>query len=287
MAEKEVLGGPNTQPVEWVPPEPTIMQMLDRAVQSGQPIDYLKELIALKGLLDQQALDAEERVARKAYDTAMTAAKHQLPTSIKRSGLASFETQRGGTSYTYASLDDILEETVPTLAANGLRHRFDVKQNQETVAVTCIMRHADGHYEDVTMSGPFDKSGSKNTIQALGSTTTYLKKYTFLALLGIAAGEDDDAKLSVARPPQAGPDAMKGQTHPNAPPPEQATEKAPPVSEEEKTRIVEQARLAAKQGEDVFRGFYVNLKGPQRQALFGLHEELRALMNKADAQAQN
>lgn len=38
-----------------------------------------------------------------------------------------------------------------------------------------------------------DNSGSKNAIQAVGSTVTYLQRYTLLAATGLAAaGQDDD-----------------------------------------------------------------------------------------------
>ena len=39
-------------------------------------------------------------------------------------------------------------------------------------------------------------SGSKNSIQAVGSTVTYLQRYTLLAVTGLAAkGQDSDAHM--------------------------------------------------------------------------------------------
>jgi hypothetical protein len=43
------------------------------------------------------------------------------------------------------------------------------------------------------MSAPPDTSGSKNPIQAIGSTQSYLERYTALALLGIATKDMPDA----------------------------------------------------------------------------------------------
>jgi len=40
-------------------------------------------------------------------------------------------------------------------------------------------------------SGP-DQSGKKNNIQAIGSTTTYLQRYTLLAATGLATKEQDN-----------------------------------------------------------------------------------------------
>mgnify|MGYP000541184124 FL=1 len=60
--------------------------------------------------------------------------------------------------------------------------------------VTCILSHRDGHSEESSLSGPADASGSKNAIQAIGSTLTYLQRYTLVQALGLAAGDDDDGK---------------------------------------------------------------------------------------------
>ena len=61
------------------------------------------------------------------------------------------------------------------------------------VEVTCHLRHVDGHIEITTLSGPRDQSGGKNAMQAIGSSTTYLERYTLLLLLGLAPkGVDTD-----------------------------------------------------------------------------------------------
>src|SRR5690606_5500273 len=39
-----------------------------------------------------------------------------------------------------------------------------------------------------------DSSGSKNAIQAIGSTLTYLQRYTLIQALGLAASDDDDGQ---------------------------------------------------------------------------------------------
>ena len=42
------------------------------------------------------------------------------------------------------------------------------------------------------MSAAPDTSGSKNSIQALGSAQTYLQRYTLYAILGLASGDADN-----------------------------------------------------------------------------------------------
>ena len=63
--------------------------------------------------------------------------------------------------------------------------------------VTCKITHVKGHSEETTLSAPSDTSGSKNAIQAIGSTITYLERYTLLALTGLATSEMDDDGKSV------------------------------------------------------------------------------------------
>jgi uncharacterized protein YyaL (SSP411 family) len=63
--------------------------------------------------------------------------------------------------------------------------------------VTCVL-FGHGHSEETTLSGPADASGSKNAIQAIGSTLTYLQRYSLVQALGLAAAEDDDGNTAAA-----------------------------------------------------------------------------------------
>ena len=49
-----------------------------------------------------------------------------------------------------------------------------------------------GHSEKATLTAGPDASGSKNSIQAIGSSVTYLKRYTFEAVTGVVTTDDDD-----------------------------------------------------------------------------------------------
>ena len=62
--------------------------------------------------------------------------------------------------------------------------------------VTCNLAHEAGHSEETTLSGPADNTGNKNAIQAIGSTLTYLQRYTLVQALGLAAAQDDDGKAA-------------------------------------------------------------------------------------------
>ena len=49
--------------------------------------------------------------------------------------------------------------------------------------MTCVVSHRLGHSEENTLTAGRDESGNKNNIQAVGSTITYLQRYTLKAAL--------------------------------------------------------------------------------------------------------
>ena len=72
------------------------------------------------------------------------------------------------------------------------------------IRVSCIITHVLGHSEQVSLQCGADQSGKKNNIQAVGSTVTYLERYTLLAATGIAVkDQDDDARRSESPEPDA------------------------------------------------------------------------------------
>jgi hypothetical protein len=61
------------------------------------------------------------------------------------------------------------------------------------ISVTGVLSHRAGHAEETTIVLPHDSSGSKHAVQAVGSSTSYGKRYTAGLLLNLTSrGEDDD-----------------------------------------------------------------------------------------------
>lgn len=166
-----------------VPPI-TPMQMLQIAVERGADLDQLNRLMDL-----QERFEANE--ARKAYVAALAEFKKEPPT-VRKNKSASFG-GRGGTAYDYATLSQVTDAIAPALSKCGLSHRWATDQAEDgKIAVTCTLTHEQGHSEAVTLSAGADTSGSKNSIQAIGSTVTYLQRYTLLAITGLATDDMDD-----------------------------------------------------------------------------------------------
>jgi hypothetical protein len=160
----------------------TPMDMLNRAVESGAGLEMVEKLMSL-----QERWETGQ--ARKSFDRAIAAAKAKI-TPIQRNA-------KGHNDKRYADFAAIAKVVDPILSEHGLSYRFRTAQG-DRISVTCILSHEDGHSEETTLSGPADASGSKNAIQAIGSTLTYLQRYSLVQMLGLAASNDDDGKASAA-----------------------------------------------------------------------------------------
>lgn len=170
---------------------PTSLSIVQAALQSGN-VEMYREAVAL-------ARDMDAIVSRKAFDNAMADAKAKIPV-IRKNRRVGFDSKRAGsarTEYMYEDMAEIARTIDPILSERGLSYRFRVASvPNEPVRVTCVVSHRDGHFEETTLHAGRDDNGNKNSIQAIGSTVTYLQRYTLKAALGLAASEDDDGHAS-------------------------------------------------------------------------------------------
>lgn len=157
----------------------TPMDMLATALDKGQSPDVLDKFMSL-------AERWEKTQARKAFDIAIARAKAEIPVISK--------TATGHNSKKYADFAAIARAIDPIISKHGLSYRFRTVQTEKAISVTCVLSHEAGHFEETTLSGPADQTGNKNAIQAIGSTLTYLQRYSLVQALGLAAAEDDDGK---------------------------------------------------------------------------------------------
>lgn len=158
----------------------TPMAMIDRALASGAAPETLEKLLAL-----QERWEATQ--ARKAFDEAIALAKAQIAPVVKN--------KSGHNDKRYADFAAIARVVDPVISEHGLSYRFRTKQD-DRIHVTCILSHRAGHSEETTLAGPADASGSKNAIQAIGSTLTYLQRYSLTQALGLAVADDDDGRAA-------------------------------------------------------------------------------------------
>jgi ERF superfamily protein len=220
---------------ELVPmPDVTPTQMVAIAVQRGADLAYVKELMDL-----QERWEANQ--ARKAFNAALAAFKKNPPVVVKDM----LNKQYGSK---YSSLGNLVNVVNAALGEHGLSASWDPVVSGDVIKVTCILEHIDGHSKRVTIEGPRDVSGAKNTLQQIRSTLTYLKGDTFEAVTGIAskvANVDDD-----------GNGAGKGEKAPEGYEEWKADMTA--LADEGSTKLAE----AWKKSTDVFRRYVVKFDEP-------------------------
>lgn len=154
----------------------TPMDLISRAQASNASIEQMQQLFELQ-------LRYEANEARKAYNDAMANFREKAP-AIART--------RTGHNIKYAGLSESLDIIQPLLSQFGLSHQWKTKQDGNMITVECTVTHRQGHSESTSLSSAPDTSGSKNAIQAIGSTVSYLSRYTLFAILGLSSREMDD-----------------------------------------------------------------------------------------------
>ncbi len=157
------------------------------------PLEVIQDM-AQKGVTPEvisKFLDQQERFeanqARKAYHVAMTNFKESPPEINKDKKVAYKDVK-----YNHASLANVTKKINEALSKHGLAASWVTKQDNGQVTVTCRITHVKGHSEQTSLTAGPDNTGSKNAIQAIGSTVVYLQRYTILALTGLATYESDN-----------------------------------------------------------------------------------------------
>ena len=178
-----------------------LMTIIERAASDPNfDTGRLMQMLELK-----ERWDATE--ARKAFTVAMAAFKANPPKIVKNKHVKIQHRNGGGTTeYDHATHSEVTEKIAAGLGQHGLSHRWNVEQSEGRIRVTCIITHSLGHSEQVQMTANADDSGSKNSIQAIGSAVTYLQRYTLLAATGLTTADmpDDDGAGAADMPDTIG-----------------------------------------------------------------------------------
>jgi len=176
-----------------------ILSVIERmAVNPDIDPDRIERFIALKERMEATA-------ARKAFAAALSELQAAMPVIEERGRIEVRKKTASGErdgdiqqSTSYALWEDINEAIKPMLKEHGFALSFRTGQTPEgKITVTGILSHREGHQEDTTMILQHDSTGSKNAVQAIGSSVSYGKRYTAAALLNITSrGEDDDGQAA-------------------------------------------------------------------------------------------
>lgn len=191
MAKAELLDvadQPAALPVVAPPQGSDVMLVIERVASNPDAdISKLERLIELKRTIDGDRARAE-------FYAAFAEMQGEIP-EITEKGEIKVE---GLVRSRFAKNEDIQKVVKPILQRHGfaLSFRNEFLPELKAVKVIGILSHRSGHSERDEFIAAADTSGSKNAIQALGSTRSYGQRYTTIALLNIATREDDDGQRS-------------------------------------------------------------------------------------------
>lgn len=150
----------------------------------------------------QAIMDMQERqMAKQAeinFNEALARLQPMLP-HVEKKGMIKFTDKNGVERNTpHARYEDIDEAIRPHLAVEGFSLSFNTEWGDQGVTAFGTLSHKDGHSRTAEMRLPLDTSGSKNNLQAMGSTITYAKRYLVGMLLNIVTMyQDTDGSLPI------------------------------------------------------------------------------------------
>ena len=174
VAERETASNVETLPAT------DMLAMIERmAINPNIDTDKLERLIAMKKDMDATA-------AKVAFTQALVRMRPQLPRIEKKGKTDKAE---------YGKWEDIQDAIDPVLNKNGFDLSFKTSSTPDSITVIAVLRHEAGHEDTTDLTLPADKGPGRNSVQAVGSTVSYGKRYTATALLNLRiGGEDDDGK---------------------------------------------------------------------------------------------
>jgi hypothetical protein len=153
--------------------------MATQIMELAQKPDFNLEMF--QGLMEmRKELLTDE--SKKAYIQAMSA--------FKAEGVI-VEKNKDGHNSKYATLGYTLAKVNPALSKYGLSLNWETTQENNMITVKAIVTHEKGHSDSTSLTAPPENSGSKNAIQAYGSTVSYLQRYTAFSILGLASVDED------------------------------------------------------------------------------------------------
>lgn len=164
----------------------SILSVISRAAADPTVnVEKLERLLAI-----QERLLADQR--RTAFYAALSALEAELP-QVNRHGRVVVEKDgRVIRSTRFARIEDIDTAIRPLCREHGFAFSFDSKPVGSMIEFSCTMSHRDGHAEIKTITLPADAGAGRNAVQAVGSTTSYARRYLLAMHLHLVTRDEDD-----------------------------------------------------------------------------------------------
>jgi hypothetical protein len=167
------------QEIMIAPADNRVEALIAKAIDKNVPVETMERLLVMR-----RELKAEW--AKEAFDRAMAVFQEVCPI-IEKTSKVSFNT----TSYSYASLDEIVRQVKGLLAKNGFSYTFDTEKTNNAITTYCKVKHQDGHMEVSKFEITIDTNAKMNISQRDGAASSYSKRYAFCNAFGILTGDED------------------------------------------------------------------------------------------------
>ena len=116
---------------------------------------------------------------------AMAKAQAEMPVAV-------FDATNPFLKSKYASLGSVIQASRPILA----KHKLSLVQfpisDAASIGVESILTHESGEFVAERILIPLTEEKGKTKVQCAGSTLTYLRRYSWAAILGMYSDEDGD-----------------------------------------------------------------------------------------------
>jgi hypothetical protein len=190
--------------------EKQLEQVAAPALESATAVLALIEKLALDPCADiaklERVIAMYERLKAREVELAFNAAKGRILKKLARVKIlknrsALYEIENGkpqkGTreAFKYAPLEEIDKHLRPLLMEEDMDLSYsDEPQEGGGILIRGRLKHLpSAHFEDSFMPAPPDTSGGKSTVQGVGSTNSYLRRYIVCNIFNVVVvGDDDD-----------------------------------------------------------------------------------------------
>jgi hypothetical protein len=139
---------------------------------------------------------------------ALAAAQGEMKPAAKTREVVVTMKSGGQYAYSYAEFGAVVESVRLPLSRNGLAWTQPIAQEGTKITVRTVLMH--GLSGQTLDSGPLTASAASPGPQDIGSVISYLRRYSLMALLGVATEDDDGQGGDDAPPPKTEPKTEAG-----------------------------------------------------------------------------
>lgn len=163
----------------------SIVEIIGRiASDPSTDVAKMQELLGMQK--EFMAIEAEQ-----AFNVSMAMLQSELP-PIAKHGVV--DHGQGKTKFKFAKYEHIDAAIRPVLMRHGFSFSFDMRGGIYFGTIS----HVQGHYKTAQITLKEDVSGSKNSLQAIGSSSSYARRYLVSMLLNIVTIDEDDDAMSLS-----------------------------------------------------------------------------------------